>query len=164
MTDSYDPVSVESAWYDWWHSKGLFAPQMTPGGKPKPDGLFVIPLPPPTINGGLHIGHALTVTLEDVLTRWYVPLVSRYIHRSIYRLGIGCWARPLCLFQDLIMVGYRRRLWSRNGYTRRQVRLDIVLDAKSSFKRLKNGKSSKSLIFFVFRGTSLECVHTVTRN
>jgi valyl-tRNA synthetase len=31
---------------------------------------FVIPLPPPNVTGKLHIGHALTVALEDCLTRW----------------------------------------------------------------------------------------------
>ena len=79
MLSDYDPIAVESRWYDWWESHGLFAPRLAADGNTAPQGTFVVPLPPPTINGGLHIGHALTVTIEDTLTRWYAsfPLTSR---------------------------------------------------------------------------------------
>lgn len=33
-------------------------------------GKFVIVIPPPNVTGTLHLGHALTCALEDVLTRW----------------------------------------------------------------------------------------------
>lgn len=29
-------------------------------------------LPPPNITGTLHLGHALTVTIQDILARWYL--------------------------------------------------------------------------------------------
>ena len=32
---------------------------------------FVICLPPPNVTGYLHIGHALTVAIQDSLVRWY---------------------------------------------------------------------------------------------
>ncbi|KAI0781633.1 tRNA synthetases class I-domain-containing protein [Irpex lacteus] len=66
----YNPIAVESAWYDWWHAQGFFRPQFTPSGDIKPEGLFVIPSPPPNVTGSLHIGHALTVAIQDTLTRW----------------------------------------------------------------------------------------------
>ena len=72
MGDGYNPSAVESAWYDWWEGQGYFSPQTTADGKPKPEGLFVIPLPPPNVTGTLHIGHALTVAIEDTLVRWQV--------------------------------------------------------------------------------------------
>ena len=72
MADGYNLIAVESAWYDWWEGQGYFSPQTTVDGKPNPEGLFVIPLPPPNVTGSLHIGHALTVAIEDSLVRWQV--------------------------------------------------------------------------------------------
>ncbi|KAF7969993.1 hypothetical protein HWV62_25422 [Athelia sp. TMB] len=70
MGDGYNPIAVEAAWYDWWDAQGFFRPQMTPEGKPKPEGTFVVPFPPPNVTGSLHIGHALTVAIQDSLVRW----------------------------------------------------------------------------------------------
>ena len=66
----YNPIAVESAWYDWWEAQGFFRPQLTPTGEIKPEGLFVIPAPPPNVTGSLHIGHALTTAIQDTLVRW----------------------------------------------------------------------------------------------
>lgn len=70
MGSGYNPIAVEAAWYDWWEAKGYFKPQLTKGGKVKPEGSFVIPLPPPNVTGSLHIGHALTIAIQDALIRW----------------------------------------------------------------------------------------------
>lgn len=50
---SYHPVAVESAWYAWWEKEGYFKPQFTPEGKVKPEGKFVIVVPPPNVTGAL---------------------------------------------------------------------------------------------------------------
>lgn len=71
MANGYNPIAVESAWYDWWEEQGYFKPQLDPeSGKPKKEGLFVIPAPPPNVTGSLHIGHGLTVAIQDTLIRW----------------------------------------------------------------------------------------------
>ena len=70
MASGYDPIAVEAAWYDWWEAKGYFKPQLTKDGKVNPEGSFVIPLPPPNVTGSLHIGHALTIAIQDALIRW----------------------------------------------------------------------------------------------
>ena len=70
MATGYNPIAVESAWYDWWQAQGFFKPQIPPGGKLTSEGLFYIPIPPPNITGSLHIGHALAVAIQDSLTRW----------------------------------------------------------------------------------------------
>ncbi|EKM51310.1 uncharacterized protein PHACADRAFT_263357 [Phanerochaete carnosa HHB-10118-sp] len=71
MSDSgYDPIAVEAAWYDWWEAQGFFKPQLTPNGKVKPEGGFIVPAPPPNVTGSLHIGHALTTAIQDGLVRW----------------------------------------------------------------------------------------------
>ena len=72
MASGYNPIAVESAWYDWWLAQGFFKPQTLPDGKPKPEGLFYIPYPPPNVTGSLHIGHALTLAIQDSLIRWWV--------------------------------------------------------------------------------------------
>lgn len=66
----YDPIQVEAAHYDWWLKKGFFKPVYQDDGKPLAKGTFSIVFPPPNVTGGLHIGHALTVALEDAMCRW----------------------------------------------------------------------------------------------
>jgi hypothetical protein len=91
MAAGYNPIAVESAWYDWWDAQGYFAPQIQPDGTPKSKGLFVVPLPPPNVTGSLHIGHALTIAIQDTLVRW---LVFKYKHISfkieVFPTGIEC--------------------------------------------------------------------------
>ncbi|OAQ70547.1 valyl-tRNA synthetase, mitochondrial precursor [Pochonia chlamydosporia 170] len=67
---AYDPIAVESAWYDWWQKEGFFKPKFTPDGKVKEAGSFVIVHPPPNVTGSLHMGHALGDSLQDLMIRW----------------------------------------------------------------------------------------------
>jgi valyl-tRNA synthetase len=66
MPKSYDPKQYEDNWYRFWESHGYFRPEINPEGKP-----FCIIMPPPNVTGALHIGHALTASIEDILTRWH---------------------------------------------------------------------------------------------
>ncbi|WAQ84425.1 hypothetical protein PtA15_4A878 [Puccinia triticina] len=70
MASGYHPPAVEAAWYAWWIKAGFFKPRLTPQGEPLPAGTFVIPAPPPNVTGSLHIGHALTIAIQDTLIRW----------------------------------------------------------------------------------------------
>ncbi len=65
---AYDPQAVEQARYQWWESNGYFRPR--PGKNPdrRP---FVISMPPPNVTGMLHLGHAITATLEDIMIRYH---------------------------------------------------------------------------------------------
>jgi valyl-tRNA synthetase len=67
--DAYQPKEIENGRYEWWESKGFFKPQFTKEGKIKPEGKFVIPIPPPNVTGSLHMGHALTNALQDTMIR-----------------------------------------------------------------------------------------------
>ncbi|ODV81984.1 valyl-tRNA synthetase [Suhomyces tanzawaensis NRRL Y-17324] len=67
---AYNPKNVESSWYAWWESQGFFKPELTKDGKVKPEGVFSIPAPPPNVTGALHIGHALTIAIQDALIRY----------------------------------------------------------------------------------------------
>ena len=65
----YDPKETEARWYDYWLEHDLFKPESHPQhGKRDP---FVITMPPPNVTGGLHNGHTLFVTLEDIMIRWH---------------------------------------------------------------------------------------------
>ena len=61
----YCPPRVECAWYSWWNKQGFFSPKGSGSGK------FVMVLPPPNVTGELHLGHALTCSIEDALTRYH---------------------------------------------------------------------------------------------
>jgi valyl-tRNA synthetase len=66
MPKAYEPGRVEEKWYRFWMEQGYFTPRIDPKKKP-----FVIIMPPPNVTGELHVGHALTATLEDTMTRWH---------------------------------------------------------------------------------------------
>ncbi|KAJ2731489.1 hypothetical protein IW152_004520 [Coemansia sp. BCRC 34962] len=66
--DKYSPEIVESDWYSWWQQRGLFDPKRVDGAS-KAD-KFSMLLPPPNITGVLHIGHALTLSIQDSIARW----------------------------------------------------------------------------------------------
>ena len=62
---SYDPKGIEEKWYNLWLQKNLFRAD-SQSSKPS----FCIVIPPPNVTGSLHIGHALDVTLQDIIIRW----------------------------------------------------------------------------------------------
>jgi valyl-tRNA synthetase len=64
MEKSYDHLQTESDWYRKWETSGLFTPDSHASGIP-----FSIILPPPNVTGSLHIGHALTLSLPDIIIR-----------------------------------------------------------------------------------------------
>lgn len=67
--DAYEPRKIEDGRYEWWESRDYFKPEFTKDGKIKPEGKFVIPIPPPNVTGALHMGHALTNALQDTMIR-----------------------------------------------------------------------------------------------
>ncbi|CAF2108849.1 unnamed protein product, partial [Brassica napus] len=65
MAKQYSPAAVERAWYAWWERAGFFIADAK-SSKPA----FVIVLPPPNVTGVLHIGHALTAAIQDLIVHW----------------------------------------------------------------------------------------------
>ena len=63
LPKTFDPKAIEDRWYAHWEDRGLFRPER---GDATP---WTIVMPPPNVTGSLHIGHALDITLQDVLTR-----------------------------------------------------------------------------------------------
>ncbi|MDL2346953.1 valine--tRNA ligase [Campylobacter hyointestinalis] len=69
MADFYNPKEVEEKFYKIWEDRGYFE---IDGNKDilEKDKKFCIMMPPPNVTGVLHIGHALTFTLQDIMTRY----------------------------------------------------------------------------------------------
>jgi valyl-tRNA synthetase len=70
LAKAYDPTEVETRWYPLWKAAGVFgadARACLEGGRTA----YVIMMPPPNVTGTLHNGHALFVTLQDVLIRYH---------------------------------------------------------------------------------------------
>jgi valyl-tRNA synthetase len=64
----YDAAAVEPAIYDRWLAADAFRP---PDERPDGAERFVIIQPPPNVTGALHLGHALTAFVEDILVRYH---------------------------------------------------------------------------------------------
>ena len=72
MPTVYEPRQWEEKLYEWWESQGFFRPeQQIESGLADPDAPpFVISMPPPNVTGVLHLGHAITSAIEDMLIRY----------------------------------------------------------------------------------------------
>ena len=66
MAKAYEAQQVEQRLYDWWESCDFFKPNDDSNRKP-----FTLSMPPPNVTGELHMGHAMFVTIEDVIVRWH---------------------------------------------------------------------------------------------
>jgi len=64
LPKAYNPTDYETSIYQMWVEKGVFT--ANPDSK-KPT--FTISMPPPNETGTLSIGHALFLTLQDIMTR-----------------------------------------------------------------------------------------------
>ncbi len=65
LDKTFEPAAVERRCYALWEASGAFAAD--PGSAQPP---YTIMMPPPNVTGSLHMGHALTFTLQDVLVRY----------------------------------------------------------------------------------------------
>ncbi|PON42797.1 Leucine-tRNA ligase, archaeal [Parasponia andersonii] len=108
---SFDFTSEERI-YNWWDSQGYFRPNFDRGSDP-----FVVSMPPPNVTGSLHMGHAMFVTLEDIMVRYnrmkgrptlWVPGTD---HAGI--------ATQLVVERMLASEGIKRVELSRDNFTKR---------------------------------------------
>ncbi len=66
LPKAYDFHAVERKLYEWWEKSGYFQPVIDHTRKP-----FVISIPPPNVTGELHLGHAMFVSIEDLMIRYH---------------------------------------------------------------------------------------------
>lgn len=67
---TYQPKYVEAAWQAWWEKSGFYKPNVEEAIQKGEQDKFIMVIPPPNVTGSLHLGHALTDSIEDALTRW----------------------------------------------------------------------------------------------
>ena len=73
LPKAYDFNATEERIYSWWEKQGFFQPSNDPK-KPDFDPTkkpFVISIPPPNVTGSLHLGHAMFVSIEDLMIRYH---------------------------------------------------------------------------------------------
>ena len=64
LPKTYEPKDYESDIYALWEQSGAFKPS----GEGKP---YSIVVPPPNANGNLHMGHGLTMAIQDIAIRYH---------------------------------------------------------------------------------------------
>ena len=73
LPKTYDFSDTEERIYEWWEKNGFFKPANDPNqdhfdATKKP---FVISIPPPNVTGELHLGHAMFLSMEDLMIRYH---------------------------------------------------------------------------------------------
>ena len=63
LPKTFDPAAIEARWYAHWEASNAFRPERRDAAP------FTVVMPPPNVTGSLHVGHALDVTLQDILVR-----------------------------------------------------------------------------------------------
>ncbi|ELU39271.1 valine-tRNA ligase [Rhizoctonia solani AG-1 IA] len=134
MAAGYNPIAVESAWYDWWNKEGFFKPQMGPDGRPTSTGQFVLPCPPPNVTGSLHIGHGLTVAIQDSLVRW-----NRMLGRTT--LFVPGYDHAGISTQSVV----EKRLYKASGKTRHDLGREKFLETVWDWKHDYQGRITKQM-------------------
>ncbi len=66
MMSPFFHKDYEKKWYINWINSNSFSSNLNSKKNP-----YTIMMPPPNVTGSLHIGHALTFTLQDILIRYY---------------------------------------------------------------------------------------------
>jgi valyl-tRNA synthetase len=125
LAKAYDPAVVEAGVYDDWDSAGYFAPNDRSDVDP-----FVVVMPPPNVTGELHIGHALFVGIEDIMTRWHRMLgePTLWLPGADHAGIAGQWvvekqlAREGLTRHDLGREAFLERVWSYMDQYRGRIR------------------------------------------
>jgi valyl-tRNA synthetase len=123
LTKSFEPQAFENSTYQFWTEAGCFDASDTnaPGQQS-----FCIVIPPPNVTGVLHMGHALTNTIQDTLVRWrrmsgdntlWLPgtdhagiATQTQVEKAIAKEGKGPTGRPLTR-HDLGREKFLERTW-----------------------------------------------------
>ena len=114
LDKTYSPDGVESRIYDAWEKAGAFEADPMAAGDP-----FAVMMPPPNVTGSLHIGHALNMTLQDVMTR-YARMTGR---NALWQPGMdhAGIATQMVVERQLADEGHDRRDMGREKFVDRVV-------------------------------------------
>lgn len=65
LSKAYEPSLIDKKWYTFWQENDFFKIEDNESKPP-----YCIVMPPPNVTGALHMGHALNMTLQDIMIRW----------------------------------------------------------------------------------------------
>src|SRR3989344_4794838 len=65
MDKQYNHQDTEQKWYKFWEDQGFFKADPTSSRKP-----YSLLMPPPNVNGELHLGHAMQHSIMDAIARY----------------------------------------------------------------------------------------------
>ncbi|XP_073973924.1 valine--tRNA ligase, mitochondrial-like isoform X2 [Rhodnius prolixus] len=91
-------------------------------------------LPPPNITGNLHLGHALTITLQDIIARW-----------KLMKSNEICWVPGFDHAGIATQAVVERTLYAKYGITREQLGQEKLLEEIWSWKREKGKRTVKQI-------------------
>ena len=126
LTGAYDASVVEDPIYAFWEDNGWFRPTEETHNEAEP---FTVIMPPPNVTGVLHLGHAVTLTIEDALIRWHRMLGEPTLwlpgldHAGIATQSVveQQLAREGMTRHDLGREGFEERVWDWVGVTRPRI-------------------------------------------
>ncbi len=67
LSDTFEPKMIEEKIYNEWMNKNYFSSDYNSNATET----FMLILPPPNVTGAMHLGHALTCSIEDLIVRWH---------------------------------------------------------------------------------------------
>ncbi len=112
MQKAFDPESFETRLYAWWMEQDCFRAE-NESSKPA----FSIAMPPPNVTGALHNGHALFVTIQDVLTRW--KRMSGFNALWLPGTDHAGIATQMVVERELLKEGIKRQAMGREAFLKR---------------------------------------------
>ncbi|MCY3734731.1 MAG: class I tRNA ligase family protein, partial [Chloroflexi bacterium] len=126
LTGAYDASVVEDPIYAFWEDNGWFRPTDASESEAEP---FSVIMPPPNVTGVLHLGHAVTLTIEDALIRWHRMLGEPTLwlpgldHAGIATQSVveQQLAREGMTRHDLGRDAFEERVWDWVGVTRPRI-------------------------------------------
>ncbi|XP_007532396.1 valine--tRNA ligase, mitochondrial isoform X1 [Erinaceus europaeus] len=134
LPPAYSPQYVEAAWYPWWVREGFFKPEYQSKLPQATGETFSMCIPPPNVTGTLHIGHALTVAVQDAIVRWHrmrgdqVLWVPGSDHAGIATQAV-----------------VEKHLWKERGVRRHELNREDFLQEVWKWKEEKGGEICKQL-------------------
>ena len=128
LDKNFDPATAEARLYGLWEAEAAFEARPASDAAP-----FTIMVPPPNVTGSLHVGHALTFTVQDILIRW-----RRMQGRD------ALW-QPGTDHAGIATQMVVERLLAAEGTQRRDIGRDAFIDRVWQWKAESGGSISRQL-------------------
>uniref|UniRef100_A0AAA9SZ15 Valine--tRNA ligase, mitochondrial n=2 Tax=Bos taurus TaxID=9913 RepID=A0AAA9SZ15_BOVIN len=134
LPPAYSPQYVEAAWYPWWVREGFFKPEYQARLPQATGETFSMCIPPPNVTGSLHIGHALTVAIQDALVRWHRMRGDRVL-----------WVPGSDHAGIATQAVVEKQLWKERGVRRHELSREDFLREVWKWKEEKGGEICEQL-------------------